>query len=337
MGENHGSRTVTIEDVAAAAGVSVATVSRALRNLPNVAPSTREKVLAVAEELAYVTNPSASRLAAGRSGTVAVAVPMFDSWYFSSVVAGVEAVLKDRNVDLLLYAIANDQDRDSFFAGRGAWWQRSDALVLVDVALSQTTAERLAASGSRIVTIGCRTGPFSSVTLDEQGAAASAARRLVEQGHDRIGVIGGEPSSARFRVPMLRLDGFRRALDDAGFPLDGELQRSGNFSIEGGAEAMAQLLSLERPPTAVFVLSDEMAFGAMGEMQRRGLAAPGDVAVVGFDDHPMAACWNLTTVRQPVESVGALAGTLVLDAIHHRSAPIQHHVVATELVVRSTG
>lgn len=329
-------RNATIEDVAVAAGVSVATVSRALRDLPNVAPSTRKRIREVAAELAYVTNPSASRLAAGRTGTVAVAVPLFDTWYFSSVVAGIEAVLKDRHVDLLLYAVANEQDRREFFAGRGAWWQRSDALVMVDVDMPSEVALRLASGGARIVTIGCRTEPFSSVTLDERGAAASAAEFLIGLGHRRIGVLTGEPSSAAFRVPTLRLDGFRSALREGGLAPAAELERSGNFSIEGGADAMAELLSLSEPPTAVFGLSDEMAFGAIGEMRRRGLAVPDDVAVVGFDDHEMAGLWDLTTVHQPVDSVGALAGKLVLDAISDPSAPIQHIVVPTELVVRGT-
>ncbi len=326
----------TIEDVAVAAGVSVATVSRALRDLPNVAPSTREKVRAVAKDLAYVSNPSAARLAAGRTGTVAVVVPMFDAWYFSSVVAGIEAVLKDRHVDLLLYAVGNEEDRSSFFAGRGAWWRRSDALIIVDVALTGEVVARLHNSGARIVTIGSRTEPFSSVTLDEQAAAASAARRLIELGHRRIGVLTGEPLSADFRVPMMRLDGFHRAMIEAGVDPIPELGRNGNFSIEGGAEAMADLLSLGDPPTAVFALSDEMAFGALSEMRRRGLSAPDDVAIVGFDDHQMAELLELTTVRQPVETVGAMAGRLVLDVIKDRSAPIEHLVVKTELILRST-
>ncbi len=326
----------TIEDVAAAAGVSVATVSRALRDLPNVAPSTREKVRAVAKDLAYVSHPSASRLAAGRTGTVAVVVPMFDAWYFSSVVAGIEAVLKERNVDLLLYAVGNEEDRSTFFAGRGAWWRRSDALIIVDVALSDDVVGRLHNSGARIVTIGSRTEPFSSVTLDEQAAAGSAARRLIDQGHRRIGVLTGEPLSADFRVPIKRLKGFHQAMVDAGVEPDPELERDGNFSIEGGAEAMAELLSLPDPPTAVFALSDEMAFGALGEMRRRGLNAPDDVAIVGFDDHQMAELLGLTTVRQPVDTVGAMAGRLVLDVIKDRAAPVEHLVVPTELIVRTT-
>ena len=328
--------TATIEDVAAAAGVSVATVSRALRDLPNVAPSTREKVLAVAAELSYVSNPSASRLAAGRTGTVAVVVPLFDAWYFSSVVAGIEAVLKAVHVDLLLYAVGNEADRVSFFAGRGAWWQRSDALVMVDVALGEESAQRLSSSGARIVTVSGETTHFSSVSLDEQAASAKATQHLIDRGHTRIGVLSGEPLSAGFRVPIVRLEGHRNALRAAGLEVDPSLERSGNFSMEGGADAMAALLDLPDPPTAVFAMSDEMAFGAIAELRARGMSSPEDVAIIGFDDHEMSALMDLTTIRQPVDRVGALAGSAVLESIQSPAAPITHQVVETELIIRGT-
>ncbi len=326
----------TIEDVATAAGVSVATVSRALRDLPNVAPSTREKVRTVAAELSYVSNPSASRLAAGRTGTVAVVVPVFDGWYFSSVVAGIEAVLKAQNVDLLLYAVGNEVDRISFFAGRGAWWQRSDALVMIDVALGEESAQRLVSNGARIVTVSGESDHFSSVSLDERAASATATQHLIDRGHTRIGVLSGESLSAGFRVPVLRLEGFRSAIRGAGLDTDPMLEPSGNFSIEGGAEAMAALLDLTDPPTAVFAMSDEMAFGAIAEMRSRGLRSPEDMAIVGFDDHQMAGLMDLTTIRQPVETIGELAGKAVLETMQNPPGLANHQVVETELIIRGT-
>lgn len=326
----------TIEDVAAAAGVSVATVSRALRDLPNVAPSTREKVRMVATELSYVSNPSASRLAAGRTGTVAVVVPVFDAWYFSTVVAGIEAIVKAEHVDLLLYAVGNEADRVSFFAGRGAWWQRSDALVMIDVALGEESAQRLASNGARIVTVSGETDHFSSVSLDERSAAATATQHLIDRGHTRIGVLSGESLSASFRVPVVRLEGFRSAMLAAGLEIDPSLEPSGNFSMEGGAEAMAALLDLPDPPTAVFAMSDEMAFGAIAELRSRGLTAPDDMAIIGFDDHPMAQLMDLSTIRQPVDTIGSLAGKAVLETMQITAGAISHQLVATELIVRGS-
>ena len=329
-------RQATIEDVASAAGVSVATVSRALRDLPNVAPSTRDRVLEVARNLSYVANPTASRLAVGRTGTVAVLVPLFDSWYFAKIVAGIEAVLKDKDVDLLLYAVGNEPERQEFLAGRGAWWQRSDALVMVDVRLTEEEAARLAASGARIVTVGSRTTPFSSITLDEELGARKAVQHLLDGGHRRIGAITGDPHSIKFRVPILRLQGFRDCLAEAGITNDPELEQPGGFSIKGGQEGMAALLDHPDPPTAVFAMSDEMAFGALGELHRRGLRAPDDVAIVGFDNNDYSHLLGLTTVSQPVDTIGATAGRQVLRLLETPDAPVEHTVAATDLLVRET-
>ncbi len=329
-------RRTTIEDVAAAAGVSVATVSRALRDLPNVAPSTREKVQLVAAEFSYVADPAAARLAAGRTGTVAVAVPMFDSWYFSKVVAGIEAVLKEANVDLLLYAITSEAERTRFLAGRGAWWRRSDALVMVDVRIEDSEAERLARSGATIVTVGSHTPHFSSITLDERAAALEAAHHLIDAGHQRIAVITGESHALGFRVPILRFEGAREGIVEAGLEFSDDLEVPGGFSVEGGREAMAQLMGMPEPPTAVFAMSDEMAMGALDELRRRGLRAPEDVALVGFDDNDMAELFGLTTVRQDVDTVGATAGRLVLGALADRDAEREHIVTPTYLVIRRT-
>ncbi len=325
-----------IEDVAAAAGVSVATVSRALRDLPNVAPSTRDRVLAVASELAYVANPTASRLAGGRTGTVAVVVPVFDSWYFAKVVAGIEAVLKDADIDLLLYAVDSEDARKKFLAGRGAWWQRGDALIMVDVRLTEAEANRFDQLGARIVTVGCETPNFSSITLDEKGAAAAAARHLIDTGHTRIGVLTGHSKAHEFRVPVMRLEGFQAELEALGHPLDSSLVRSGGFSLDGGRDGMVELLELENPPTAVFSMSDEMAFGALDAIKSHNLRSPEDVAIVGFDDNDLATLFGLTTVRQKVETIGAIAGRLVLRAMQESDRMTEHVVTPTELIVRAT-
>lgn len=333
---NPAARQATIEDVAAAAGVSVATVSRALRQLPNVAPSTRERVQRVAVELDYVSNPTASRLAGGRTGSVAVAVPAFDTWYFSKVVSGIDAVVKGDGMDLLLYAITDRADRERFMAGRGAWFQRGDALVLVDIMLEADRAQRFAELGARIVTVGSRSRHFPSVLLDEGQSAAKAARHLVELGHTRIALITGEIGASGFRVPMLREQGFRGALAELGLFIDAELVVAGGFSIDGGREAAAQLLALDQPPTAVFAMSDEMAIGVIAEARSRGLAIPGDLAVIGFDDIEIAELFDLTTVRQDVDDIGASAGRLVLELMTEQGRPVEHREVPTSLVIRGS-
>ncbi len=339
-GAQHGAKIVTIEDVAIAAGVSVATVSRALRDLPNVAPSTRDRVRETAAALDYVADPGASRLAGGLTGTVAVAVPVLDSWYGARVVAGIEAILKESNVDLLLYAITNEVERQAFLAGNGAWWRRSDALIMVDLRISDLEAERLAAAGARIVTLGSRTPSFSSITLAETEAAAAAARYLIDAGHERIGMITGVQLAVHFRPSLPRRDSFRDVLVAAGLDVSVELETAGGFSIDGGGEAMAQLLDLPEPPTAVFAMSDVMAIGALHLARQRGLDVPGDVALVGFDDHETAPIFGLTTIHQEVDLIGAQAARLALRAMAARNSndrvEPEHIVSPTHLVVRNT-
>ncbi len=328
------SRKATIEDVATAAGVSVATVSRALRQLPNVAPSTRQRVQQVAIELDYVANPTASRLAGGRAGSVAVAVPAFDTWYFSKVVAGIDAVVKGDGIDLLLYAITDQADRERFMAGRGAWFQRGDALVLVDILLETERAKLFADQGARIVTIGSKSRHFPSVLLNEAESSAKAARHLVELGHTRIAMITGEVGGSNFRVPQLREQGFRSALAEVGLYVDPELCGAGGFSIEGGREACAKLLDLDEPPSALFALSDDMAIGAMAELERRGFRVPHDMAVVGFDDNEFAEIFGLTTVRQDVDEIGAAAGRAVRDLMTIPNVGPEHQLITTSLIIR---
>ncbi len=350
---NRMTRRATIEDVAKAAGVSVATVSRALRDLPNVAPSTKDKVQRVAADLDYVVNPTASRLAFSRgrpepaepwrargsmARSVAVAVPVFDSWYFSKLVAGLEAVVREAGIELLLHAISDDRERTQFLAGRGGWRPRCDGLVMADLRLHDAEADRLASQGARIVTIGAKTPFFSSIVLDERVAAGEAMKHLVEQGHRRIGFIVGESHALDFRVPMQRLDGAKAVMHAAGIVPDPTLEISGGFNVAGGREAMARMLDRPEPPTAVFALSDDMAYGAIDAVRRRGWRVPEDVAIVGFDDNDMAELFGLTTVRQDVDQIGATAGRMLVRALDHPSgkAEIEHVCTPTYLVIRSS-
>lgn len=328
-------RPVTIEDVALAAGVSVATVSRALRDMPNVAESTRRRVRAAAEDLAYVVDPRASRLAVGRTATLAIAVPVLDAWYFAKVVAGIEALAHDAGFDVSLYVVPTDAQRERFLAGRGAWWGRCDAAVLVDIGMGPEEAERLLGEGATIVTVGTRTDCFSSVTIDEAGAAASAVQHLLELGHRDIGLIGGEPHyDAGFVAPTERRSGVRSALSAAGLELNPRWDRSGGFSVQGGREAMAAMLVEPESPSAVFAMSDEMAFGAIDALGQLGRDCPDDVSIVGFDDHDIAEPFGLTTIRQRVDVLGANAARLAFRALAEPDAGPAHEVLGTEVVVR---
>jgi DNA-binding LacI/PurR family transcriptional regulator len=328
----------SIGDVAQRAGVSVATVSRALRGLPNVSPRTRDRVLRAADELQYVAHPHASRLAAGRTMTVGMAVPLLTQWFFTQVVAGAEAVLAANGYDVLLYSVPDRQTKVRFLE-RMPFGKRVDGLIAVDLPLTHDEVRRLSASGTPLVTVGTINNVTPSVAIDNIEAACTATRHLINLGHRRIGLISHLPAqSLAYQAPLQRRIGYERVLAEAGVPLREDLVVPGNFALQGGAEAMAQLLTVDRPPTAVFAESDEMAIGALKTVRDAGLAVPGHISIVGFDNHDMAAFTDLTTVAQPVLQQGETAATLLLDRMLDGDGEYEPTsvVIPTKLIVRST-
>jgi LacI family transcriptional regulator, repressor for deo operon, udp, cdd, tsx, nupC, and nupG len=329
--------TASIGDVAARAGVSVATVSRALRGLPNVAPSTRNRVLAAARELDYVAHPHASRLAAGRTRTVGVVVPLFTQWYFTQVVAGAEGVLAAAGHDLLLYNVGGPDGRDRFLQSL-PFRKRVDGLIVIDLPLDPEEQARIAATGSPVVLIGVPSQTLPTVTIDNVGAAEAAVRHLTNLGHERIGLIANLPDDPmHFTAPLERRAGYQQALLEQALDVDPALDVPGGFSVKGGAEAMAQLLSTGTAPTAVFAESDEMAVGAMKTVRDSGLRIPEDLSVIGFDDHEIAEYVGLTTVHQPVMAQGETAASLLLELMTGDGPPAPRHLVLpTKIRVRTT-
>jgi LacI family repressor for deo operon, udp, cdd, tsx, nupC, and nupG len=327
----------SIGDVAQLAGVSVATVSRAIRGLPNVSPATRDRVLKAAADLQYVAHPHASRLAAGRTMTVGMAVPLLTQWFFTQVVAGAEAVLAANGYDVLLYGVP-DEGAMRRFADDTHFSKRVDGLILVDLPMSDDELRGMCGRGP-LVTVGVASSCAPSVTIDNVEAAATATRHLVNLGHRRIGLISHLPPQAlAFTAPLHRRQGYERVLTDAGLRVREELIVPGNFVLQGGAEAMAQLLGVDGPPTAVFAESDEMAIGALKTVRDAGLQVPGDISIVGFDDHDMAAYTDLTTIAQPAMRQGETAATLLLDLMRGSTddGEVTSVVMPTRLVVRAT-
>ena len=203
------SRRLTIEDVAVAAGVSVATVSRALRGLPNVTPSTRQHVQEVADRLDYRPDPAAARLAAGRTGTVTVAVPSLSGWYFSTVVAGAEAVCADAGLEFQVIAISSPTQRDRLLEESRRLERRTDGLILVDITIAPAQVASLDARRIGLATIGSNAAGHPSVCIDDETVGEVAANHLIGLGHERIAVVGGQPDGPMsFDVPEARWRGF---------------------------------------------------------------------------------------------------------------------------------
>lgn len=328
--------TPSIGDVAELAGVSAATVSRALRGLPNVAPSTRQRVLEAADALGYVADATAARLATGHTLTLGVAVTQLGQWFTSQVLASVEAVMTRAGYDLLVLTVVDSSDRQQLAAGQRTRG-RVDGLIAVDIALDQPQQRRLTRTGLPTVVVGVDAPDAPSVGIDNVAAARAATDHLLALGHRRIGLIGHVLDPARdFPSARERRDGYLAGLRAAGLPAEPGLEAVGNFSLEGGGEAAAALLERPHPPTAVFALSDEMAAGALWEAKGRGLPVPEQLSVVGFDDHEIAAPLGLTTVAQPVAEQGERAAELLLSELEQGPGGSRHVLLPTRLVVRET-
>lgn len=328
---------VTIEEVAAQAGVSVATVSRALRGLPNVSPATRDRVVATASELNYRPDPNAARLAAGHTKTIAVGVVAIPIWYTGQVVSGIEAVLTSRGYDLTLLLIADsDVRRRSFGDVGGGVSKRADGAIIVDLLPTEDERETLSRHDLRWVMVGADCPEIDSVVIDNRKGAEAATRHLLDLGHRRIGLIAGGPPEFPAASPALRRAGYEDALRAAGIEPDPRCVEVGDFSTLGGYEAMQSLLDAREPPTAVFAMSDEMAMGAIRACSDAGLDVPGHISVVGFDDIDTAFAFGLTTVRQDPAELGAVAARSMVERLEGFDGPARRIVVPTSLTVRSS-
>lgn len=329
---------VTIDDVARTAGVSTATVSRALRGLPHVNEQTRAAVHRIALDLGYVPSKSASTLASGRTRTVGVVTPHIAKWYFAQAIEALEHELRAIGYDVLLLAL-----RPGTASRRTAFdpeqlRQRVDAVAVLTVPLTGRELDGLRALRLPMAFVGASVAGAMSVRIDDVAVGRAATEHLLALGHTRIGHIGGDPEEAlNVAAPVDRRAGWMSALRGAGLSPDHDLDVPGMFTVAGGREAMHRLLALAAPPTAVFAASDEMAFGALTAVREAGLRVPQDVSLVGVDDHELAELFALTTVGQPVVEQGSAAARMLLTTLAGTPAHSNEHLLLpTRLVERAT-
>ncbi|MEU5938712.1 LacI family DNA-binding transcriptional regulator [Micromonospora sp. NPDC047548] len=311
-----------IDDVARLAGVSTATVSRALRGLPMVSAATRRRVLAAAEQLQYAVSPSASRLAGGRTGTVAVVVPRITRWFFGTVVEAVEEFLHQSGYDLLLHNLGGREQIRQRVLRTADLHKRVDGIMLVATPLRPADLTALAALDLPGITVSSGTvvPGWPCVRIDDVATARTATRHLLDLGHRRIAHISGDPDDElAFTTHLDRRRGYQEALRAAGIRPDPSLDVESQFTIDGGNRATAELLSRGEPPTAIFAACDEMAMGAIAALRDAGLRVPQDVSVIGVDDHDLASVLGLSTIAQPAAEQGLLAARLLLDPLGTRT------------------
>ena len=330
-----------IHDVAKHAGVSIGTVSRAMRGLDRVKPETRARVLASAAALHYSPSRAGASLASGRSMTIGVVVPHVTRWYFATLVQGIESACREWGYDLLLFTLTDQLNITARLTAIGSLEKRVDAILVLSLPLAGPEVDALRRQSVPIVVIGTEQDGVGSVRVDDTLIARTAVEHLLVLGHTRIAHIGGWIGGpAPFPTPRDRYTGYTHTLIAAGITPDPTLNVYGAWTVAGGATAMDQLLDLppQHRPTAVFAASDEMAIGALSSARRHGVHVPTALSIVGVDDHEMAQSLDLTTVAQPVPEQGRLAATILINELEGITArgDAPTHVIPTTLLMRGT-
>lgn len=329
----------TIDDVAAAAGVSAATVSRALRGLDKVHPDTRERVRRAAKQLNYIASPTASGLASGRSRLVGLITPFMARWFFTSAMSAVDLTLRDHHHHLLLMDLEEQSSPDARLSlTQSVMFKRVDGLVVINVDLQGEERELVERLRLPVVTIGNRFGQAPWVGIDDLASTALLTDHLVALGHTRIAYLGAASENWTHRkTPTDRLSGFRNAMADHGVPVRGDWVFECDWSGSDAYRLAGTLLSASPRPTAILAASDEMALGAYGAALHLGLRVPDDLSIVGIDDYDLAVPFGLTTVRQDVAAQGRAAALTLLGELG--VIPSRGHddqLFPCELVVRSS-
>ncbi|MGV9769774.1 LacI family DNA-binding transcriptional regulator [Microbacterium sp. NPDC003461] len=324
-------RRITITDVARAAGVSVATVSKVINGRDGIADATSKRVLGIVRDLGYESSLVATSMRRRRTQVVGVLVAEFEP-FAVQLLRGVSTALQGTEYDILAYA-------GSVSAGEHTGWERRSLSrlggTLIDGAIIVTPTVALPETDMPVVAIDPHTGPMGPATVDTDnlGGARAATEHLVSLGHRRIAHLRGR---ADLESAQLRERGYREALEGAGLPFDPALVADGGYRAADSTAAAAALLDLPEPPTAIFAANDLSAIEAMRVAAERGLRIPEDLSVVGFDDIPEAVASTpaLTTVRQSLHAMGAAAVRMLLGIFDGRDG--EHIRMPAELVVRGS-
>jgi DNA-binding LacI/PurR family transcriptional regulator len=330
----------SLKDVAARAGVSVRTVSNVVNNFPLVAPETRARVQQVLDELQYRPNAAARNLRRGRSGLIGMVIPEIASPYFGELAALVVQAAEEQSWTVLVDQTDGDAERERRLLD-GIPGQLVDGLIVSPWALSPAELRRRP-DGAPLVLLGEQDadGLLDHVAVDSVAAATEATRHLISLGRTRIAAIGVQPHLANGTAHQ-RLEGYRRALAEAGLPADPELEVPvAALHRTDGAEAMRRLLDDGGRLDAVFCFSDQLALGALRVALQRGRRVPDDLAIVGFDDieDGRYATPSLTTISPDKAAIARQAVACLADRVArepHSGRP-RRIVVEHRLVIRES-
>jgi LacI family transcriptional regulator len=326
-------RTVTIQDVAQTAGVSVSTVSRVLNGKVDVASETQDRILSVIDDLGYTTNLAARSMRSQKKNLVGLIMPDIAYPFAIEVMKGVNRAIAESEFDLLVYTTGDVRK-----SGRASHEQKyvslltnsiSDGVILVAPVAGEFNID------APIVSIDpLASNPnYPAVHATNYHGSLEAMEYLLGLGHKRIGYISGR---AELESASRRLKGYTEALEKAGIPVDEELIASGDYTTETGVTGTRQLLALANPPSAIFASNDQMAMGVFQVAEELGLQIPDDLSVVGFDNIMESRYMGLTTVDQFISDMGYVATQMLIRIINGVQLDDQTYKMQTQLVIRTS-
>jgi LacI family transcriptional regulator len=333
-------RRVTIHDVAENAGVSYQTVSRVLNDRPDVAESTRLRVLQAIHQLGYRPSAVARSLATQRTHLLGLVTIDYEDPFYAGVASGVQNAVQKYGWMLVITSNARNRTLEQEYVRRLRERQVEGMVVIRDSFLKQdgVVYEPLEDVDIPLVVV-CQSylsGDFPCLDIDNIDGACQATRHLLDAGHRQIAMI---TAPSNYQVTHDRTSGFIQALNECSVQLNPDLIVEGDWLIEDGYRACQVLLSRNLPFTAIFCQNDYMAIGAMHALREAGKRVPDDISLVGYDDLLISAHLDppLTSVWQPKLELGAMAVNLVMERIEHKqSVQPGVHLLKPHLVVRSS-
>lgn len=326
---------VTIKDVAKAAGVSVASVSRALNGHDNVTRDTYERIMQAAQQLHYMPNGAARSLITRRTQTIGALLPDLHGAFFSELIRGIDLAARARGLHLLVSS-SHDNADEAAATLRTMRGRVDGLLVMSPHANPGFLSDNLPpALPTVLMNTGSGDGRHARLTVDNHGGAYAMTRHLMDGGYRRIAFIRGPDHNVDATE---RLRGYRDALGERAAECE-PYCLPGDFLESSGYQAARALLAMTPRPQAVFAANDMMALGCLSAFNQAGLKVPTDIALAGFDDIPMARFMtpSLSTVRVRIAEFGESALARLVDAIEHPDdAQVAAEVMPTELVVRAS-
>jgi len=335
--------TIGVKELAEIAGVSTASVSRALSNPNRVSKRMRRKVLMAAEKVGYQPNRLAASLRTSRSRNIIAIIPDISDTFNSGVIQSLERAAAERNYSVLFGDTQGIRDRELAY-GSMVSSKQADGIIVFSHRLPFHD-EQLASPEFELPPLvnSCEyahspfrdTSRLPLVTIDNVKAGRDVTEHLLGLGHKEIAVITGDIESSSAQQ---RLEGYKEALSDAGLPFRPELIQEGDYSLEAGVTSTRKILLAKKRPSAIFCMCDESAFGCIATLREHGFDVPKDISVVGFDDIRFARYLHpsLTTIAQPVEEIGQKCAEILLDMIDGKEIGQPKTILAHKLIVRDS-